>query len=78
MSDQPENLMLVYLHRLDANMDRVREDLADLKQRVTALEIQFSRHIATEASHYASVVTRLDRIEQRLDRLKRHADVVPA
>ena len=78
MSDQPESLILVYLRRLDANVDWLREAIADLKQRMTALEIQVSQHIATVASHYASVAIRLDRIEQSLDRLERHPDIVPA
>lgn len=78
MSDQPENLMLVYLRRLDTSMGELRADVAEIKQRLTTLEIQVSQLAATEASHYVSIVTRLDRIETRLDRLERHADTLPA
>ena len=38
MADGPENLVLVYLRRLDEKMDRVLGDIHDLKHRVTSLE----------------------------------------
>ncbi len=78
MSEQPENLMLVYLRRLDASMAELRADVTDIKHRLTALEIQVGQQVSTEASHYASVAIRLDRIENRLERLERHADIIPA
>ena len=78
MSDQPENLMLVYLRRLDGKMDGLASDMRDVKQRLTAVEIQVGQLASTEASHYASTALRLDRIEARLDRLDRHADILPA
>lgn len=78
MSDQADDIMLVYLRRLDANTAALREDVADLKQRFTTLEVQVSHLATTEASHYAQTATRLDRIEHRLERLERHADNIPA
>jgi len=77
MSDQPENIMLVYLRRIDAKLDRLAEDVADLKQRMTALEIQVANLAATEASHYGNTSLRIDRIEARLDRIERRLDLVP-
>ncbi len=71
MSDQPENLTLVFLRRLDPKMDRVLEEVQDLKLRMTTVEIQVSQQVSTESSHYVSLATRLDRIEGRLDRLER-------
>ena len=78
MTDQPETVTLVYLRRLDANMTALREDMADLKQRFTTLEVQVGHLAATEASHYAQTALRLDRIEHRLERLGRHTDIIPA
>ncbi len=78
MSDQPENPMLAVLRRLDTKMDRVLEEIQDLKLRMTTVEIQVSQQVSTESSHYVSLATRLDRIEGRLDRLERQADIVPA
>ena len=78
MSEQPETLMLVYLRRLDASMAELRADVADIKHRLTALELQVAQQVSTEASHYASLAIRLDRIEGRLGRLERQADILPA
>ncbi len=60
MSDQPENLTLVFLRRLDAKMDGLAMDLHDLRHRMTAVEIQVSQVASTMASHYASTAFRLD------------------
>lgn len=70
MGDQPDSLMLVMLRRLDAKMDRVVDDLADLKRRMTSLESQLGHQVATEQSHSAATMARLDRIDDRLDRIK--------
>lgn len=75
---EPDNLTLVYLRRLDAKMDALSDNLNDLKARFTTLEIQVSHLAATEASHYANTAIRLDKIEHRLERLERHADIIPA
>ncbi|MEC8793985.1 MAG: hypothetical protein VXX53_09315 [Pseudomonadota bacterium] len=38
MSIEPENLVLEMLRRLDGKVDRLAEDVADLKTRMTAVE----------------------------------------
>ncbi len=78
MSDQPDSLMLVVLRRLDAKMDRVIDDVADLKRRTTSLESQLGHQVATEQSHYATTMTRLDRIDDRLDRIERRLELQEA
>jgi hypothetical protein len=78
MSDQPENIILTMLRRLDAKMDRVLEDMGDIKRRMTTLEIQVGQLAATEASHYAQAMLRMDRIELRLDRIARRLDLTDA
>ena len=40
MSEEPENLVLVYLRRIDGKIDRLTDDVQDLKHRVTLLEDQ--------------------------------------
>ncbi len=35
MADDPENIILVILRRLDAKLDRVIEDIAELKRQET-------------------------------------------
>ena len=76
MSDQPENLTLVFLRRIDAKVDRLAEDVSDVRHRLTTFEIQVGHLVATEASHYAGTAQRLDRLEHRLDRVERRLDLV--
>jgi outer membrane murein-binding lipoprotein Lpp len=78
MPDDPENLVLVFLRRIDAKVDRLGEDVQDLKHRMTTLEQQVGALAATEASHYAGLASRLDRVEARLDRIERRLDLVDA
>lgn len=76
MSDEPDNLVLVFLRRLDGKMDDLRADMADLKQRQTTLEVQVGHLNATESSHYGQIMLRLDRLETRLERIARRLDLV--
>jgi hypothetical protein len=62
---EPDNIVLTYLRRIDEKLDRVIEDVRDLKMRVTSLE-----------EGQAGVNRRLDRIEVRLDRIERRLDLV--
>ncbi len=65
MHDAPENLVLVYLRRLDEKVDRVASDIRDLKVRVTSLE-----------QVTGTIKSRLYRIEDRLERIERRLDLV--
>lgn len=76
MSDGPDNLKLVYLRRIDAKVDALRDDMTEVKQRLTTLEMQVGNLVATEQGHYAQVMLRLDRHEKRLDRIERRLDLV--
>src|SRR4051812_14419949 len=38
MSDEPDNVVLVLLRRMDVKLDRVHDDLQDIKRRMTAVE----------------------------------------
>jgi phage host-nuclease inhibitor protein Gam len=75
MSDDPDSLILRYLRRIDASLDRIKEDIADLQRRMTTLETQVGQLIATEQSHYAATMQRLDRFGDRLDRIDRRLDL---
>ncbi len=65
MTGETENLILVYMQRFDEKLDRVMDDVRDLKIRVTAIE-----------ENLAGVHRRLDRVEARLDRIERRLDLV--
>ena len=67
MSDQPDNLTLVYLRGIDQKFDGLREDMSDVKERLGHLEGQ-----------YSSLSRRVDRLGDGLDRIERRLDIVPA
>jgi hypothetical protein len=60
MMPEPDNVALVYLRRIDEKVDRVIDDVRDIKFRVTNLE-----------EGQAGIQRRLDRVEARLDRIER-------
>jgi predicted nuclease with TOPRIM domain len=64
MSDEPDNRLLVYLRRIDTKVDGLREDMREVGQRIGLLEGQ-----------YASLSPRVDRIEDRLERIERRLDI---
>jgi uncharacterized membrane protein YccC len=72
MSDMPDNLALTLLRRLDGKMDRLIDDVHDLKHRVTSVE----RQQGEVRVDLAGVSGRLDRIEVRIDRIERRLDLV--
>lgn len=74
MPDEPDNLVLRMLRRMEEKLDRIRDDLTDLKPRVTALE----GNLAIVISGQASTSVRLDRLDDRLGRIERRLDLVSA
>ncbi len=74
MSDAPDNLMLVYLRRIDEKLDRLADSVADLSRRVTSLETK----VALLHGDFAAQSERIDRVVLRLDRIERRMDIVPA
>ena len=63
MSDEPENL--IYIRRLDRKMDKLSDDMLEVKQRIGHLEGQ-----------YASISRRVDSLDLRLERVERRLDIV--
>ncbi len=59
MDDGPDDLVLIDLRRLDAKMDRIVDDLADVKVRLTNLEEGVAAMGRPDVG--------LERIERRLD-----------
>jgi predicted nucleic acid-binding Zn-ribbon protein len=74
MVEEPDNIVLVYLRRIDDKLDRVIADVQDLKFRMTAVE----RRLADVEASVAGVQSRVDRMEVRLDRIERRFDLVEA
>jgi hypothetical protein len=67
VADQPDNLVLVHLRRIDEKLDRLIDEVRDLKVRMTGVE-----------EGMAGVNRRIDRFDMRLDRIERRLDLVEA
>jgi len=67
MTHEPDNLTLVMLRPIESKLDRVIDDVQDLKVRMTGVE-----------EGLAGVNRRLDRIEVRVERVERRLDLVDA
>ena len=65
MADEPDNPILTYLRRIDAKVDRLTDDVRDLKIRMTGVE---------EA--VVGLQRRMDRPEARVERIERRLDLV--
>lgn len=81
MSDEPENLDLVYLRRLDGKMDAVQGDIREIKHRLATVELGLAgvrRDVAALAEADAMIQVRFDRVNERLDRIERRLDIMPA
>jgi tetrahydromethanopterin S-methyltransferase subunit G len=74
MADEPINLVLAPLNRLDKKFDSVLTSILELKQRVGSLETQ----VAQVHVDLAVMSNRIDRIDTRLDRIEKRLDLVDA
>jgi hypothetical protein len=75
---EPDNIVLEHLRHIRGVIDAIRDDMADIKSRMTTLEFSVGNLIAIEANHYAGHSGRLDRIDARLDRIERRLELADA
>jgi tetrahydromethanopterin S-methyltransferase subunit G len=74
MADEPINLVLARLNRLDDKFDSVLSGILEIKQRVGSLETQVAQlHV-----DFAAMSNRMDRMDARLDRIEKRLDLVDA
>jgi hypothetical protein len=73
-----DNLVLQRLRYIRGGLNAVREDMRDVQHRLTTLEIQVTHLASTESSHYAGLAIRMDRTDDRLDRIERRLEIIPA
>ena len=65
MATEPDNIILQYLRPFDEKLDRVIDEMLDVKVRLTAVE-----------EGLAGVNRRLDRLEIRVERIEPRLDLV--
>lgn len=71
MAEVSNELIYETLKALQTQGAAVRDDIADLKSRMTTLEFTVGNWMSVEASHYAGHSGRLDRIDARLEKIER-------
>jgi archaellum component FlaC len=79
MADGADNIVLIYLRRFEEKLDRVADDVRDLKTRMTNVEEglgQIDLRFAQVEISIAGINRRLDRVDARLDRIERRLDLV--
>jgi hypothetical protein len=64
MADEPDNIVLVYLRRLDEKLDRMAGYIGEMKTSLTNIEALMGQ-----------IELRLDRRENRFDRIDKHLDL---
>ena len=78
MADEPESLVLVYLRRIDAKVDAMAQDIRELKERVSSLEIAVAsvrRDIAVLAETDARLQYAVDRLRDDVNRIQRRLEL---
>ena len=75
MSEEPDNLVLVVLRRLDSKVDQVLQTLGGHGRRLTALGLAVGNLASTEMSHYANTAMRMDQMSEHIDRIERRLEL---
>ncbi len=70
MAEEPDNIMLRYLRRLDEKTDRMADAIADMAVDIRSMKTHMAGFMQNEVVHdsaIASIRDRLSRLERRLD-----------
>lgn len=71
MSDEPDNIALRYLRRIDERLDRVDTSLQNLIARVGSVEEQ----VAGLRKDFVRLEVRVDQMDDRMKRMERRLDL---
>ena len=72
MADEPENLVLQILRRVESRVNRIEEKLDRVGEDVRDLSIR----LAHVEENQVGVHRRLDRLDQRVERIEKRLDLV--
>lgn len=70
MADDPRDLVLEYLRRIDRKVDTVSDDVRSLTTRISAMEQHFAGFHSSDVDQTGEIArlkVRVERIERRLD-----------
>ena len=72
MADEVPDFLRVSFARLNERLDRIEADMAEFRERLGHIEGQ----IAGIYGMYATISSRMDRMDRRLERIERRLDLV--
>ena len=78
MADNVENLILEHLRAIRADIGGIKEDVREIKQRLTSLETATAGLRRDNANLYGDVIDqqkRYDRLAERVERIERRLDL---
>ena len=71
MAQEPRDLVLEYLRRLDGKFDALREEMRGWNMRMSAVEQHALAHTTTEFGQNSEI----DRLKRRVDRIERRLEL---
>jgi len=71
MAKEPSNIVLAHLRRIDRNVEKLVDDMGEVKTAIVALD----GHMASTHVQVAGHSSELDRIRARLDRIERRLEL---
>jgi chromosome segregation ATPase len=74
MTDEVQNLVLEQLRLIRKSQDETREDISDMKIRMSATE----RHLGEIQVQLGALNARMDRFDERLTRVERRMNLADA
>ena len=78
MSDGPDSLVLRFLRTMDAKIDRMSDDIHDLRDRVAGVEravLADRRDRANDAEQVVHIQVQVDRLTDRVSRMERRLEI---
>jgi len=78
MADEPTNLILTRLNRIDDNIRRLADDVREIKNRITTLEAgqaSIIQHLGNLSAADAQQQLTADRALERIDRLEQRLEL---
>ena len=79
MTDNVENLIIEHLKHIRGRVDRIAEDMTDVKLRLSSLEsamVHVKREVSSGDETDARQQVSLDRLADRIDRIERRLDLI--
>ena len=79
MTDNAENLIIEHLKHIRGRVDRIAEDMTDVKLRLSSLEsamVHVKREVSSGDETDARQQVSLDRLADRIERIERRLDLI--